>query len=62
MSSSLKSINHYGFVVKIGSFTSGRSLSPFVPARGIDLFLSHADADVRSCCWRCGSSTIRRGA
>jgi 5'-nucleotidase len=42
-----KSINHYGLSVKTGSFTSGRSLSPFVPAWGIDLFLSNMDADVK---------------
>src|SRR5260221_13277228 len=39
--------NHYGLAVKTGSFTSGRSLSPFVPAWGIDLFLSNMDADVK---------------
>ena len=42
-----KSINHYGLAVKTGSFTSGRSLAPFVPAWGIDLFLSNMDADVK---------------
>lgn len=42
-----KSIEHYGLSVKTGSFTSGRSLSPFVPAWGIDLFLSNMDADVK---------------
>lgn len=42
-----KSINHYGLAVKTGSFTSGRSLAPFVPAWSIDLFLSNADADVK---------------
>lgn len=42
-----KSIDHYGLSVKTGSFTSGRSLAPFVPAWGIDLFLSNADADVK---------------
>jgi 5'-nucleotidase len=42
-----KSIDHYGLAVKTGSFTSGRSLSPFVPAWGIDLFLSNMDADVQ---------------
>jgi len=42
-----KSIDHYGLVVKTGSFTSGRSLAPFVPAWGIDLFLSNADTDVK---------------
>jgi 5'-nucleotidase len=42
-----KSIDYYGLAVKTGSFTSGRSLSDFVPAWGIDLFLSNTDADVR---------------
>ncbi|GKQ53564.1 5'-nucleotidase [Bradyrhizobium sp. Ce-3] len=42
-----KSIDHYGLDVKTGSFTSGRSLSPFVHAWGIDLFLSNMDADVK---------------
>jgi 5'-nucleotidase len=42
-----KSADHYGLTVKTGSFTSGRSLSPFVPAWGIDLFLSNMDADVK---------------
>jgi 5'-nucleotidase len=42
-----KSIDHYGLSVKTGSFTSGRSLSDFVPAWGIDLFLSNMDADVK---------------
>ncbi|PRH85761.1 5'-nucleotidase [Labrys okinawensis] len=42
-----KSVAHYGLSVKTGSFTSGRSLAPFVPAWGIDLFLSNADADVK---------------
>lgn len=42
-----KSIDHYGLAVKTGSFTSGRSLSDFVPAWGIDLFLSNMDADVK---------------
>jgi 5'-nucleotidase len=42
-----KSIDHYGLAVRTGSFTSGRSLSDFVPAWGIDLFLSNMDADVQ---------------
>lgn len=42
-----KSIAHYDLVVRTGSFTSGRSLAPFVPAWAIDLFLSNADADVK---------------
>ncbi|MER8377364.1 5'-nucleotidase [Mesorhizobium sp. M1406] len=42
-----KSIDHYELVVETGSFTSGRSLAPFVPAWGIDLFFSNADTDVK---------------
>jgi 5'-nucleotidase len=42
-----KSIERYELVIKTGSFTSGRSLAPFVPAWGIDLFLSNMDADVK---------------
>jgi 5'-nucleotidase len=42
-----KSINYYGLGIKTGSFTSGRSLAPYVPAWGIDLFLSNMAADVR---------------
>jgi 5'-nucleotidase len=42
-----KSIDHHHLAVKTGSFTSGRSLAPFVPAWGIDLFLSNMDADVK---------------
>jgi 5'-nucleotidase len=42
-----KSIDHYGLTIKTGSFTSGRSLAPYVPAWNIDLFLSNADADVK---------------
>lgn len=41
------SIRHYGLAVKTGSFTSGRSLAPYVPAWGIDLFLSNEHADVK---------------
>lgn len=42
-----KSINHYKLAIKTGSFTSGRSLAPYIPAWKIDLFLSNEDADVR---------------
>jgi 5'-nucleotidase len=42
-----KAIDHYGLTIKTGSFTSGRSLAPYVPAWNIDLFLSNADADVK---------------
>jgi 5'-nucleotidase len=42
-----KAIEQYGLAIKTGSFTSGRSLAPFIPAWGIDLFLSNEDADVK---------------
>ncbi|MGE3778447.1 MAG: 5'-nucleotidase [Pirellulaceae bacterium] len=42
-----KTIEHYNLAIKTGSFTSGRSLAPYVPAWNIDLFLSNADADVK---------------
>jgi 5'-nucleotidase len=42
-----KTIKHYGLAIKAGSFTSGRSLAPYVPAWNIDLFLSNANADVK---------------
>ena len=42
-----KSANYYGLGIKTGSFTSGRSLAPYVPAWDIDLFLSNTDADVK---------------
>lgn len=42
-----RSINQYQLSIKTGSFTSGRSLTPFIPAWGIDLFLSNEDTDVQ---------------
>ncbi len=42
-----KAIDHYNLAIKTGSFTSGRSLAPYVPAWNIDLFLSNAGADVK---------------
>ncbi len=42
-----RAADHYGLAIKTGSFTSGRSLAPYVSAWGIDLFLSNADADVK---------------
>jgi len=42
------SIQSYGLNIKIGSFTSGRPIGPYVSAWGIDLFLSNEDADVRA--------------
>jgi 5'-nucleotidase len=40
------SIEHYSLAIKTGSFTSGRSLGPFIPAWGVDLFLSNEHKDV----------------
>lgn len=42
------SFKHYGLPITRGSFTSGRSLAPFVPAWGVDLFLSNDAPDVRA--------------
>ena len=43
-----RSLEHHNIAVRHGSFTSGRSVAPFVQAWNIDLFLSNDDADVRS--------------
>jgi 5'-nucleotidase len=40
------SIAEYGLAIKTGSFTSGRSLGPFIPAWDVDLFLSNEHIDV----------------
>ncbi|MGB6118591.1 MAG: 5'-nucleotidase [Mesorhizobium sp.] len=42
------SIREYGLNIKTGSFTSGRSLAPFVNAWDIDLFLSNDVDDVKA--------------
>jgi 5'-nucleotidase len=42
------SIERYGLSIRMGSFTSGRSLAPFIPAWGIDLFLSNEANDVQA--------------
>lgn len=42
------SANELGIQVQRGSFTSGRSVAPYVNAWGIDLFLSNDDGDVRA--------------
>lgn len=42
------SIKRFGLNVKLGSFTSGRPIAPFVPAWGIDLFLSNDTKDVQA--------------
>lgn len=38
----------YDLPIRHGSFTSGRPLAPYLPAWGIDLFLSNDENDVRS--------------
>jgi len=42
------SIKDYGLAVITGSFTSGASLGPFIPAWEIDLFLSNDGTDVQA--------------
>lgn len=42
------SIKDFGLDIKLGSFTSGRSLAPFIPSWGIDLFLSNETSDVQA--------------
>lgn len=42
------SIQEYGLAIKTGSFTSGRTLGPLIPAWEIDLFLSNEAPDVRA--------------
>jgi len=41
------SVKHYGLGIKHGSFTSGRSVSPYIPAWELDLFLSNETVDVQ---------------
>ena len=41
------SFEHHDLPIRRGSFTSGRSMAPFVGAWNIDLFLSNNDDDVR---------------
>jgi 5'-nucleotidase len=43
-----RSAEHHGLAITRGSFTSGRSVAPFVKAWGVELFLSNDDADVRA--------------
>jgi len=42
-----KSIEDFGLTIKLGSFTSGRPLAPFIPAWRLDLFLSNDTSDVQ---------------
>ena len=44
----LYSAEQLGLEIKRGSFTSGRTVAPYVEAWGIDLFLSNNDGDVRA--------------
>jgi 5'-nucleotidase len=43
-----RSIQEHSLAIKHGSFTSGRSVAPFVPAWDIDLFLSNDTSDVKA--------------
>lgn len=42
------SAQDFGLNIKWGSFTSGRPLAPFIPAWGVDLFLSYEQSDVQA--------------
>ncbi|WP_112311552.1 5'-nucleotidase [Pseudogemmobacter bohemicus] len=50
----------YGLPIRHGSFTSGRSLAPYLPAWGIDLFLSNDETDVRSAAASGAASALLR--
>jgi 5'-nucleotidase len=41
------STEHYNLGIRHGSFTSGRTVSPYIPAWEIDLFLSNETSDVQ---------------
>lgn len=57
----LYSAEQHGLQVQRGSFTSGRSVAPYVNAWGIDLFLSNDDTDVRAAV-EGGTASARLGA
>jgi 5'-nucleotidase len=42
------SVEYYGLEIKTGSFTSGSSLGPFIPAWEVDLFLSNEANDAQA--------------
>ncbi len=42
------SVRKFGLDIKLGTFTSGRALGPYVPAWGVDLFLSNHVSDVQA--------------
>jgi 5'-nucleotidase len=54
------SIKEYGLAIKTGSFTSGRSLGPFVSAWDLDLFLSNEHEDVLAAI-KAGAAAARLG-
>lgn len=56
-----KTIDHYGLPIKLGSFTSGRPIGPFVAAWGIDLFLSNEATDVKDAT-TAGTASAKLGA
>lgn len=55
------SFEKHGLPISRGSFTSGRSVAPFVRAWGADLFLSNEDEDVKAAV-RAGTAAARLGA
>ncbi|MBI2240982.1 MAG: 5'-nucleotidase [Magnetospirillum gryphiswaldense] len=55
------SADQLGLHVRRGSFTSGRSVAPYVNAWGIDLFLSNDDNDVRAAV-ESGTAAAKLGA
>lgn len=54
------SIAQSGLDIKLGSFTSGRPISPYVQAWNIDLFLSNEDLDVKEAV-KAGSAAAKLG-
>ncbi len=54
------SIKEYKLAIKLGSFTSGRSIGPYIKAWNIDLFLSNENSDVKSAI-KAGSAAAKLG-
>lgn len=52
---------YYGLTIVSGSFTSGRSVAPFLSSWGVDLFLSNDDVEVRAALAR-GIAAAKLGA
>lgn len=55
------SVKKYGLRIERGSFTSGRSVAPFVGAWNIDLFLSNDEGDVQTAA-RAGTAAAKLGS